>query len=393
MKLLTPSLLAAVLHCAACSTPPPTADAGAPPDAGAPFDAGAPSDAGAHADAGVATDAGSETDAGAGVDAGPNPYLATVVLAADAILTRQAADGALFVGEVTLPDNRLVPYFGNQGAIGLCLAFRETRDARYLTAAKRWLDWYAGHMNTDGTVYDFTLRGGVLTSDGTFDSTDSYAATFISAVRICRDASGDDADARARMPAIDLAVNALLLTYQADGLTFATPSYAVKYLQDNAEVFVGLTDAAALAGAFGTTAQVTDRSTRANRTLQALDDVLFLSGPERYAWALNGTLLESTPGQWYPDTMGQLMTIVSAPPSPRRSTLYATVRAQYFNVPAVIASDLDGEYADWWGVAAKKAGDASTVSQLSARFEAMNWATVRLRTPADYARVIELLAR
>lgn len=316
-----------------------------------------------------------------------------MVLAADAILTRQAVDGALFVGEVTLPDNRLVPYFGNQGAIGLCLAFRESRDARYLNAAKRWLDWYAGHMNADGTVYDFTLRGGALTSDGMFDSTDSYAATFISAVRVCRDASGDDVDARARMPAIELAMNALLSTYQADGLTFATPSYPLKYLQDNSEVYGGLTDAAVLASAFGMSAQVTDWSTRAHRTLEALDDVLFLSGPARYSWALNGTVLESNPGQWYPDTMGQLMIIASAPLSPRRSTLYATVRAQYFNVPAVIANDLDGEYADWWGVAAKKAGDASTVSLLSSRFEAMNWVTVRLRTPADYARVIELLAR
>ena len=297
------------------------------------------------------------------------------------------------MGEVTLSDNRLVPYFGNQGAIGLCLAWQETRDARYLTAAKRWLDWYAAHMNGDGTVYDSTLRAGVLTSDGTFDSTDSYAATFISAVRICRDASGDDVDARARMPFVERALNALLSTYQADGLTYATPTYAMKYLQDNAEVYVGLTDAATLARAFGTPAQVADWSARAGRTLQAIDDLLFLVGPARYAWALNGTRLESTPGQWYPDTMGQLMTIASAPLSPRRATLYAAVRAQHFNVPMVIASDLDGEYADWWGVAAKRAGDANTVAMLISRFETMNWVSVRLRTPADYARIIELLAR
>ncbi len=292
-----------------------------------------------------------------------------------------------------LANNRLVPYFANQGAIGLCLAYGETGDARYLTAAYRWLDWYAAHLNADGTVFDYTRTGGVLTSDGTYDSTDSYGATFASAVRTCHRASGDDSSARARMPAVSRAVSAILLTYQPDGLTFATPTYPMKYLQDNVEVFVGLTDAAALATAFGSAVDANDWASRAHRTLQAIDGLLFVTSASRYAWALNGASLESTPGQWYPDTMGQLMAIAQLPRTSRSASLYASVRLQSFNVPASLTSDLDAEYADWWGLAAKAAGDATTVASITSAFEAMNWTGVLLRTPADYARVIELLAR
>ena len=305
---------------------------------------------------------------------------------AQAILDRQIPGGAIFVGLKTLPDNKLVPYFANLAARSLCLASCAVDDGSYLAAARQWLDWYAAHMNANGTVYDYTSTSGTLASTGDFDSTDSYGATFVDAVRVCDAASPGVATLYAA--AVVKALGAVDSTYQVDGLTFAKPSYRIKYLMDNVEVRRGFAAAAAIAKS---AADANALGAKAARTLNAIDTLLWIPSTGRYAPAMDEAgALSSSPGSWYPDTMAQLMAVAWLPKSVARDALYASVKAASFNVPSTIASAQDGEYAAWWGIAAKGAGDAMGIADAKGRFRSLAFANVILRTPADYAHVISI---
>jgi hypothetical protein len=327
-------------------------------------------------------------------EGGGAPDRSLIVRAADAILDRQTPEGALLVGVATLPESRLVPYFGNLAASALCLATEETGDPRYADAARRWLDWFAEHQNDDGTIYDYQWSAGTYTSTGTYDSTDSYAATFVDAIRVCRDATGDASLATAWQASVEAAVRAIDSTMQPDRLTWATPTYRVQYLMDNVEVHRGLASASMLALAWS---REVSRSWELNGDLTrgSIETLLWSEEAARYWYARNddGTR-ESMPGVWYPDTMAQLMAIAWLPPEAHRSELYATLRDGLLDtdVGVAILDDDDGERAVFWMMAARSAGDDATLARIAALFEAMDWTAVLLRTPADYGHLIRALA-
>ncbi len=104
------------------------------------------------------------------------PMNVPITRCADEILKRQTSDGAIVMGGIQSTSN-VSPYFANLGAIGLAKAAQETGNRRYLFAAEHWFDWYAAHMNPNGTVYDYTGSPAAWRPTGDFDSTDSYAAT------------------------------------------------------------------------------------------------------------------------------------------------------------------------------------------------------------------------
>lgn len=368
-------------------------------------------DAGARGDGGSTTDAGSAIEGGSAIDRssasadGPSDAVTAdegasakcarsadagddrvLRAAAGAIVARQVDDGAILIGPTTLVDNTLNPYFANLAARSLCLASCALGDASYVVRARRWLDWYAAHMNPDGTVFDYLTTMNVPKTTGDYDSTDSYAATFVDAVRVCDGASPGLAAPYAA--AVAKALGAIDLTYQADGLTFAKPTYRIKYTMDNVEVRRGLSSGAAMAT---TAAAASALGAKAAATLAAIDALLWVPGTGRYTAGIDEVgMLSGSPGSWYPDTMAQLMSVAWLPRSARRDALYASVKASSFNVPATIANAQDGEYAAWWGVAAKTAGDKEVITTVKARFTSLDFAGVLLRTAADYGRVISI---
>lgn len=61
-----------------------------------------------------------------------------------------------------------------------------------LAKVKKYLEWYIANLNADGTIYDHHLdTSDTVVSNLTADSTDSYAATYLSLVKSYLDASGD----------------------------------------------------------------------------------------------------------------------------------------------------------------------------------------------------------
>jgi hypothetical protein len=168
------------------------------------------------------------------------------------LATQFAPSGALLYSTT-----RINPYYSNLAAIGL------VRDPARYVQVENWMRWYIGHLNhTDkwglgGTMYDYNIVNGQEVSSGDADSTDSYAATFLSLAYAYFATGNPAAQSYVRSIAgqLDQIAQVLAKTQQSDGLTWAKPNYQIKYLMDNAEVFRGLADVATLFGSIGDTAK------------------------------------------------------------------------------------------------------------------------------------------
>ena len=86
------------------------------------------------------------------------------------ILGSQRDDGSIAL----VPGGTIRPYMANYAAMGLAAAAVRTGETVYAGGAWQWLQWYAAHEDSNGYVTD---------EDGTMDSTDAYAGTFLLAAR------------------------------------------------------------------------------------------------------------------------------------------------------------------------------------------------------------------
>lgn len=141
--------------------------------------------------------------------------------------------------------NRVVPYFSCFAALGL-LEYAGNNDA-----VKKYINWHFAHINTSadvngikGTIYDYDINNATLQETATkdYDSSDSYAALFLSLLRRYAEVTGDKALIINNSAKVKLVAEAMMSTANL-GLTYAKPNYKVKYLMDNSEVVKGLEDA------------------------------------------------------------------------------------------------------------------------------------------------------
>jgi hypothetical protein len=164
-------------------------------------------------------------------------------------------DGAL----ATYPDQEhVMPYFANLGALGLARASQLSGNDRYVEAVWRHLAWYAGRMDRDGYVRDYDLIGGswvpapnAVNKSAPYDSTDSYAGTFLLALRAAFRVHQDRSRLEQLRPAVARAVSAIRSTQDSDGLTWARPGYPSKILMDAVESYQGMVAAAEIAQILG----------------------------------------------------------------------------------------------------------------------------------------------
>ena len=101
------------------------------------------------------------------------------------------------------------------------------------------------------------VQGSREVPTGTYDSTDSYAATFLTAVESMYNGTTCRTCVEKLLPALTLSVKAIESTQDSDGLTWAKPEGRVKYLLDQAEVGAGLRSARRLAILVGDNALAT----------------------------------------------------------------------------------------------------------------------------------------
>jgi hypothetical protein len=184
-----------------------------------------------------------------------NPTAAKVDVSAelDYLRDAQLPSGAF---RIRPNSNEVIPYWGNYATIGLGALAQRVPEAA--TMGWKSLTWYAAHQNpTTGYVDDYVVQGSRETSTGTYDSTDSYAATFLTAVESMYNGTTCRTCVEKLLPALTLSIKAIESTQDSDGLTWAKPEGRVKYLLDQAEVAAGLRSAKRLAVLVGDNAFAT----------------------------------------------------------------------------------------------------------------------------------------
>jgi len=230
-----------------------------------------------------------------------------------------------------------------------------------LAAVEKWMRWYVAHLNaTDawninngGTIYDYDVDGeGVETPRHDADSTDAYAATFLSLARMYFESGDTNAKAYIRSIKTNLEniADVEFKTAQSDTLTVAKPNYPVRYLMDNIEVWRGLTDFALLeASAWGDAGKQRLYSAQAARIASSIESEMWNQAAGWYCTAVHedGTKETIHWAEWYPDSVAQLFPIIYgliAPTSARAVALYAQFNASW---PAWTAGQRGGDVFPW----------------------------------------------
>jgi len=215
-------------------------------------------------------------------------------------------------GAILYTPQQIDPYFANIAAIGM------TKDPNRMPQVVSWMNWYINHLNWPdkwglyGTTYNYTVSNGIETSTGDADSTDSYAATFLSLVWNAWESG--DASARSYISGLsyqlDVIGGVLIQTQQSDGLTWAKPDYQIKYLMDNSEAYRGLRDLASIyQNAFGDTTKAAYYNAAADSMQNGILG-MWMNG----TWAVYkdgiGRLATPNMGTWYADASAQVFPVL-----------------------------------------------------------------------------------
>ena len=150
------------------------------------------------------------------------------------------------------------PYFADFAALALL-----DNAEKYADNVVKYMDWHFSHLNTaeedfnglDGTIYDYviTMKDGRIESEAvsepdnadSYDTTDSYAATFLTVVYKYFLKTGDSDYLIAHTDDLKRITDVIFSNLQ-NGLTYAKPNHRVKYLMDNCEVYEGAIAAAGI---------------------------------------------------------------------------------------------------------------------------------------------------
>jgi len=193
-------------------------------------------------------------------DTGASYYASVAKTESTWLASLQLDNGAIGdTGADSSGRTKITPYFADFAAMALLESGTE-----YTENVRKYIKWHFVHLNTagqdinglSGTIYDYYEylgNDGKVTKERVYrvkgrkfyDSTDSYAATFLSLLWQYYRATGDRELLALHRSDID-AVSHVMLSTMNKGLTMARPDYQEKYLMDNAEVYRGAADGARL---------------------------------------------------------------------------------------------------------------------------------------------------
>ncbi len=259
----------------------------------------------------------------------------------------QLDNGAIPMTPVKNGEVRMNPYFADFAALALLDEADE-----YADEVKAYMEWHFDHLNTaetdyngvDGTIYDYliTVKDGKATGETiamykrnySYDSTDSYAATFLSVLNKYYEKTGDGEYIIAHAEEIERIINALFATFHK-GLTYAKPDWRVKYLMDNCEVYEGLLAASELYNKVLSDRDEAYKATEdkcsaaAVEVADTIESQLWLPALGHYqvgAWKIIGTTSDVFSWKkYYPCATAQLFPIIHgliAPNTERANMLY-----------------------------------------------------------------------
>lgn len=183
------------------------------------------------------------------------------------------------------------PYMGNYFAIGLVSAYRKTGNTKYLRTAQNWAGWYRDHTDSASPYYmhDFGIDGSGNLTDlglGAADSTDAYPGLYLWLLWLIWKTTNDTAWLQTHATGINKAYQAIVSTQEPDGLTWAKPTYLMKYLEDNIEAAVGLACVHDLATAVGNNSLATNGAT-ASAAMQRGMAYMWNAETHTWEWAID----------------------------------------------------------------------------------------------------------
>jgi len=155
----------------------------------------------------------------------------------------QLSDGAIMMNEFENGKARIVPYFSNLAAY----AMAKSKNTDY--EIKQYIKWYISKLNNEnedpyqiaGTIFDYTIyeEGMAYENKYTYDSVDSYAATFIMVVSEYYQNTQDKDFILSIENELELVYRALM-SMEDNNLFITSFNRSVKYLMDNCEVVYAL---------------------------------------------------------------------------------------------------------------------------------------------------------
>jgi len=250
------------------------------------------------------------------------------------------------------PNSKICAYFANIA----CRALLKKPTAENVAAVKKYMVWYMSKLNGStnpvtggteipGSIYDYYAPD--ETTKGTYDSIDSYAATFLSLAKELAEVSTTDKAwvagyssqlmliGSAMEKCIDNAENNVPTTFgpdDNDGLSIDSYVHGAKYAMDNAEVNEGLRSMVWLQDKVLGGAKKDHFQTLVDINTSAIESQLWRG--TMYNWNDNGsnggtisnwsTFYADATCQLYPALFG-----VIDPLSPRAKLLYNTFNGQY----------------------------------------------------------------
>ncbi len=260
------------------------------------------------------------------------------------ILSLQKPSGAITIWKDAWDgSNTINPYFANTAAMALL----DANPTLHKTAVKKYIDWYFSKLNwpdTDGlygTVYDYAWKNGVETAKWTYDSVDSYNATFLSLLRKYYEKTRDTTifTTGNRAYLVDMIGGTIVQLQDPNTkLTNATKSYPIQYTMDNAEVSKGLADAAYIFSVvYRNQTSSLYYSTKATEVKNAIQSRLYSVLTNTYLPYFGSAAPNLK--NWYPDSQAQLFPTLFWVQSDLNCARYNTFSANFPEWPNSKHSD------------------------------------------------------
>jgi len=239
---------------------------------------------------------------------------------------------------------KIEPYFANLAVIGLL----ENPSITNIEVAKNWITWYLGHLNNPdynglyGSVYVYyaDTTDNTEHSSTTYDSTDSYGATFLTLLKKYYDVTGDSTLLINNREKIEKIADSVIATQQSDGLTYAKPDYKIKFTMDNLEVYEGLKSIEYLERyVFNDSTKADYYKNKKNLCFDGIERYLWNNTSKSYDKYLNSS---SDLSVFYPDATCQVFPIwndVIDSRSLRAEWLYFKLNTEHYGWPYLNTSD------------------------------------------------------
>lgn len=235
------------------------------------------------------------------------------------IRSLQLSSGA--IKDKSTSDSKITPYFAHFAVMALL----KSPTSQNIEAVKNYIKWYLSKLNgttnpqtgkreVEGSVYDYF--GDAETTKGTYDSVDSYAATFLDIIMAFAQISSENVTWLAQYKAkLSLVASAMVATIDTenntmpgvfspdnnDYLSIAHYNYDVKYLMDNCEVNSGLKAAKWLKEK--NIIDGGDFATMLSKNTASMESALYTGS--NYKW-MEGSTVVTNWSIFYPDATSQL---------------------------------------------------------------------------------------